>query len=50
MRGLGCEADDAGGLRRAGLVEATAALLIGLWVGRGVDARAIVPPLARAGG
>ncbi|GGU98364.1 NADPH-dependent F420 reductase [Streptomyces spectabilis] len=50
VRDLGCEPYDAGGLGRAGLVEATAALLIGLWVGRGVDARAIVPPLAHAGG
>ncbi|MFI8929907.1 NADPH-dependent F420 reductase [Streptomyces sp. NPDC053474] len=50
VRALGCEPYDAGGLGRSGLVEATAALLIGLWVGGGVDARAIVPPFGRAGG
>ncbi|MEI5101295.1 NAD(P)-binding domain-containing protein [Streptomyces sp. PmtG] len=50
VRDLGCAPYDAGGLDRAGLVEATAALLIGLWVGQGVDAQAIAPPLARAGG
>lgn len=49
VRDLGCEPVDAGGLARAGLLEATAALLIGLWVGEGVDAQAIVPPLAYAG-
>ncbi|WP_172382118.1 NADPH-dependent F420 reductase [Streptomyces sp. MNP-20] len=49
-RALGCVPYDAGGLGRAGLVEATAALLIGLWVGGGVDARAIMPPFDRAGG
>lgn len=45
MRDLGCEPFDAGGLARAALLEATAALLIGLWVGQGVDAHLIVPPL-----
>lgn len=40
----------AGGLDRAGLLEATAALLIGLWVGEGADAQAIAPPLAYATG
>ncbi|MFF7340514.1 hypothetical protein ACFZAT_24645 [Streptomyces sp. NPDC008163] len=33
-----------GGLERAGLLEATAALFIGLWVGEGADAQAIAPP------
>lgn len=45
VRDLGCEPLNAGGLERAGLVEATAALLIGLWVGEGADAQAIAPPL-----
>ncbi|MFF3330054.1 NADPH-dependent F420 reductase [Streptomyces sp. NPDC002888] len=49
VRDLGCEPLDAGGLDRAALVEATAALLIGLWVGEGADAQAITPPLAFAG-
>ncbi|MFI6013014.1 NADPH-dependent F420 reductase [Streptomyces sp. NPDC051243] len=50
VRDLGCEPLNAGGLDRAGLVEATAALLIGLWVGEGADAQAIAPPLAFAAG
>lgn len=50
VRDLGCEPLDAGGLDRACLVEATAALLIGLWVGEGADAQAIAPPLAHAAG
>ncbi|USQ83770.1 NAD(P)-binding domain-containing protein [Streptomyces phaeoluteigriseus] len=50
VRDLGCEPLNAGGLDRAGLVEATAALLIGLWVGEGADAQAIAPPLAHAAG
>lgn len=50
VRDLGCEPLNAGGLDRAGLLEATAALLIGLWVGEGADAQAIAPPLAFAGG
>lgn len=50
VRDLGCEPLNAGGLDRAGLVEATAALLIGLWVGEGADAQAIAPPLAFADG
>ncbi|MEU9665589.1 NAD(P)-binding domain-containing protein [Streptomyces bobili] len=50
VRDLGCEPLDAGGLDRAGLLEATAALLIGLWVGEGADAQAIAPPLAHAAG
>jgi predicted dinucleotide-binding enzyme len=45
VRDLGCEPLNAGGLERAGLVEATAALLIGLWVGEGADAQAIAPPV-----
>ncbi|MER6344253.1 NADPH-dependent F420 reductase [Streptomyces sp. NPDC001595] len=49
VRDLGCEPLHAGGLDRAGLVEATAALLIGLWVGEGADAQAIAPPLEFAG-
>jgi predicted dinucleotide-binding enzyme len=49
VRDLGCEPLSAGGLDRAGLVEATAALLIGLWVGEGADAQAIAPPLEYAG-
>lgn len=49
VRDLGCLPLDAGGLDRAGLVEATAALLIGLWVGQEADAQAIAPPLAYAG-
>jgi predicted dinucleotide-binding enzyme len=49
VRDLGCEPLDAGGLDRAGLVEATAALLIRLWVGEGADAQAIAPPLAHSG-
>ncbi|MFJ6570931.1 NADPH-dependent F420 reductase [Streptomyces sp. NPDC091292] len=46
---LGCVPYAAGGLDRAGLLEATAALLIGLWVGERVDAQAIAPPQAHAG-
>ncbi|MGW0333331.1 NADPH-dependent F420 reductase [Streptomyces sp. NPDC003011] len=49
VRDLGCRPLDAGGLDRASLVEATAALLIGLWVGQGADAQAIAPPLEFAG-
>ncbi|MEV0320565.1 NADPH-dependent F420 reductase [Streptomyces sp. NPDC050658] len=45
VKDIGCEPFAAGGLDRAGLVEATAALLIGLWVGEGVDAQAMVPPV-----
>ena len=46
---LGCEAVDGGGLERAGLLEATAAFMIGLWVG-GADAQAVLPPLKYAFG
>ncbi|EPH43426.1 putative F420-dependent NADP reductase [Streptomyces aurantiacus JA 4570] len=49
VRDIGCVPYDAGGLGRAGLVEATAALLIGLWVGAGVDAQAMVPPVGQVG-
>ncbi|WP_406173978.1 NADPH-dependent F420 reductase [Streptomyces sp. NBC_00996] len=48
-RDLGCEPLNAGELARAGLLEATAALLIGLWVGEGADAQAIAPPREFAG-
>ncbi|MBC9715684.1 NAD(P)-binding domain-containing protein [Streptomyces sp. TRM66268-LWL] len=50
VRDLGCAPVDGGGLGRAGLLEATAALFIGLWVGEGADAQAIAPPLAHAAG
>ncbi|MFI9582569.1 NADPH-dependent F420 reductase [Streptomyces sp. NPDC052236] len=50
VKDLGCEPVSGGGLGRAGLLEATAALLIGLWVGEGVDAQAIAPPLEFAAG
>ncbi|MFF0465472.1 NADPH-dependent F420 reductase [Streptomyces mexicanus] len=50
VRDVGCEPVAAGGLERAGLLEATAALFIGLWVGEGADAQAIAPPLAYAAG
>ncbi|MFJ9583338.1 NADPH-dependent F420 reductase [Streptomyces acidicola] len=49
VRDLGCEPLNAGGLDRAGLVEATAALLIRLWLGEGADAQAIAPPREFAG-
>lgn len=48
VTGLGCVPFDGGGLARAGLLEATAAFLIGLWAGQGVDAQAIAPPLPYA--
>ncbi|MEU1473508.1 NAD(P)-binding domain-containing protein [Streptomyces sp. NPDC005761] len=50
VRDAGCEPVSGGGLERAGLLEATAALFIGLWVGEGADAQAIAPPLAYAAG
>lgn len=50
VRDVGAEPVDGGGLDRAALLEATAAFLIGLWVGEGVDAQAIAPPLEYAGG
>jgi 8-hydroxy-5-deazaflavin:NADPH oxidoreductase len=49
VRDTGCTPVPAGGLDRAGLLEATAALFIGLWVGEGADVQAIAPPLAHAG-
>lgn len=49
VRDLGCEPVNGGGLERAALLEATAAFLIGLWVGEGADAQAIAPPLRYAG-
>ncbi|MYQ79729.1 MULTISPECIES: NADPH-dependent F420 reductase [unclassified Streptomyces] len=50
VRDTGCEPVPGGALERAGLLEATAALFIGLWVGEGADAQAIAPPLAYAAG
>ncbi|MFJ8472605.1 NADPH-dependent F420 reductase [Kitasatospora sp. NPDC094011] len=50
VRDVGCEPVAGGGLDRAGLLEATAALFIALWVGEGADAQAIAPPLAYAAG
>ncbi|MFD8545529.1 NADPH-dependent F420 reductase [Streptomyces sp. NPDC059649] len=50
VRDAGCEPVAAGGLERAGLLEATAALFIGLWVGESADVRAMTPPLAYAAG
>lgn len=50
VRDVGCEPVAGGGLERAGLLEATAALFIGLWVAEQVDVRAIAPPLACATG
>ncbi|MEV0176575.1 NAD(P)-binding domain-containing protein [Streptomyces sp. NPDC050803] len=49
VRDLGCTPVNGGGLDRAGLLEATAAFLIGLWVSEGADAQAIVPPREYAG-
>ncbi|MGC0373576.1 NADPH-dependent F420 reductase [Streptomyces sp. SAI-229] len=50
VRHVGCEPVAGGSLERAGLLEATAALFIGLWIGEGADAQAIAPPLAYAAG
>ncbi|MFE4618477.1 NADPH-dependent F420 reductase [Streptomyces sp. NPDC056747] len=50
VRDIGCAPVAGGGLDRAGLLEATAALFIGLWVGEGADVQAIAPPLAFAAG
>ncbi|MFD3583099.1 NADPH-dependent F420 reductase [Streptomyces sp. NPDC058683] len=50
VRDAGCEPLAAGGLERAGLLEATAALFIALWVGAGADVQAMAPPLAYAAG
>jgi predicted dinucleotide-binding enzyme len=49
VRDLGCTPVLAGGLRRARLLEATAALAIGIWVSGG-DVREMFPPLAAAFG
>ncbi|WP_350276607.1 NAD(P)-binding domain-containing protein [Kribbella sp. HUAS MG21] len=49
VRDLGCVPVPAGGLPRAKLLEATAALAIGIWV-RGGDVRAMFPALADAFG
>lgn len=46
---LGCVPVWAGGLRRARLLEATAALAIGIWIGGG-DVRGMFPPLDAAFG
>ncbi|MFE6976522.1 NADPH-dependent F420 reductase [Streptomyces sp. NPDC057682] len=50
VRDVGCDPVAGGGLDGAGLLEATAALFISLWVGEGADAQAIAPPLAYAAG
>lgn len=50
VRDVGCRPVAGGGLERAGLLEATAALFIALWVGEEADAQAIAPPLAYATG
>lgn len=50
VRDAGCVPVAAGGLERAGLLEATAALYIGLWVGENADVRAMAPPLEYAAG
>ncbi|WP_320781581.1 NADPH-dependent F420 reductase [Streptomyces sp. CRN 30] len=50
VRDVGCDPVAGGGLERAGLLEATAALFIALWVGEGADAQAIAPPLAYSAG
>jgi hypothetical protein len=49
IRALGCTPVNAGGLARARLLEATAALAIGLWVA-GADTRSLFPPRAAAFG
>lgn len=50
VRDVGCEPVAGGGLERAGLLEATAALFIALWAGEGAESQAIAPPLAHAAG
>ncbi|MGW4984986.1 NADPH-dependent F420 reductase [Streptomyces mirabilis] len=50
VRDVGCEPVAGGGLERAGLLEATAALFIALWVAEEADVQAIAPPLAYAAG
>lgn len=49
VQDLGCTPVPAGGLVRAKLLEATAALVIGIWVGGG-DVRGMFPPLEAAFG
>jgi predicted dinucleotide-binding enzyme len=50
VRDVGCEPFTVGELDQgAPLLEATAALLIRLWVGEGVDAQSIAPPVEWAG-
>ncbi|WP_301175890.1 hypothetical protein [Actinomadura geliboluensis] len=46
---LGCVPMDGGSLERAGLLEAAAAFVVGLWVA-GEDPSAMLPPPAFAGG
>ncbi|MEV7010324.1 NAD(P)-binding domain-containing protein [Streptosporangium sp. NPDC051022] len=46
---LGCVPIEGGGLERAGLLEAMAAFVIGMWFG-GADAQATLPPLRFAQG
>ncbi|MFE6889688.1 NADPH-dependent F420 reductase [Streptomyces sp. NPDC057694] len=50
VRDIGCTPLSAGGLDRAALLEAAAALVIQLWVGEGADAQAMLPPVAASGG
>jgi predicted dinucleotide-binding enzyme len=50
VNALGCTPAPAGPLTRAALLEATAALFIGLWVDTGADVQAIAPPLTHAFG
>ncbi|MFE4756723.1 NADPH-dependent F420 reductase [Streptomyces mirabilis] len=50
VRDVGCVPVAGGGLERAGLLEATAALFIALWVAEEADVQAIAPPLAYAAG
>ncbi|MER5540082.1 NADPH-dependent F420 reductase [Streptomyces mirabilis] len=50
VRDVGCAPVAGGGLERAGLLEATAALFIALWVAEEADVQAIAPPLAYAAG
>ncbi|MFD5749444.1 NADPH-dependent F420 reductase [Streptomyces sp. NPDC127033] len=50
VRDTGCMPIVGGGLERAGLLEAAAALFIALWVEEGADVQAIAPPLAYAAG
>ncbi|MFB7441419.1 MULTISPECIES: NADPH-dependent F420 reductase [Streptomyces] len=50
VRDVGCAPVAGGGLERAGLLEATAALFIALWVAESADVQAIAPPLAYAAG